>query len=156
MGAILALAKQMKKTIALRVALGALVLVSGSASAAEQLARPTIDVTVEGVRNWKNGQDYSNAKIFEQYHLITHVKTAGEPSSVNTKDPQFAQQQMAEAARVQQKVREAQARAGKPVPKAAATAEEYMEQQKRLAEDMNKGQIACKGDMNCLMKLAQA
>lgn len=146
----------MKKAFALRIALGALLLISGSASAAEQLARLTIDVTVEGVRNWKSGQDHSNAKISEQYHLMTHVQASGEPSSVNTRDPQFAQQQMAEAARVQQRVREAQARAGMPVPKAAATQEEYMEQQKKLAEDMQKGQAACKGDMNCLVSLAQA
>ncbi|HKX57170.1 MAG TPA: hypothetical protein VJN01_13755, partial [Xanthomonadales bacterium] len=84
-----------------------------------------------------------------------HVQSSGEPSSVNIKDPQFAQQQMATAAQVQQKVREAQARSGKPVPKAAATQEEYMEQQKKLAEDMQKGHAACKGDTNCLMKLGQ-
>jgi len=145
----------MKKTMVLRVAFGALVWMSGSALAADQLARLTIDVTVEGVKHWKNGQDYSNSKISEQYHLMTHVQASGEPSSVNTKDPQFAQQQMATAAQVQQKVREAQARSGKPVPKAATTQEEYVEQQKKLAEDMQKGQIACKGDMTCLMKLAQ-
>jgi hypothetical protein len=145
----------MKKTIALRAAIGALVLMSGSASAADQLARLTIDVTVEGVKNWQNGQDHSTSKISEQYHLMTHVQSSGEPSSVNTKAPDFAQQQMATAAQVQQKVREAQARAGKPVPKAAATQEEYMEQQKKLAEDMKKGHVACKGDMNCLMKLSQ-
>lgn len=145
----------MKKTIALRVAFGALVLMSGSASAADQLARLTIDVTVEGVKTWKNGQDHSTSNISEQFHLMTHVQSSGEPSSVNIKDPQFAQQQMATAAQVQQKVREAQARAGKPVPKAAATQEEYVEQQKKLAEDMQKGHAACKGDMTCLMKLSQ-
>ncbi len=134
--------EHMLKNIALRVVFGALVLMSGSASAADQLARLTIDVTVEGVKNWKNGQDYSNSKISEQYNLMTHVQSSGEPSSVNTKDPQFAQQQMAKAAQVQQKVREAQARAGKPVPKAAATQEEYIEQQKKLAEEVQKGQVA--------------
>ena len=83
------------------------------------------------------------------------MQSSGEPSSVNTKDPQFAQQQMAKAAQVQQKVREAQARAGKPVPKAATTQEEYVAQQKKLAEDMQKGQAACAGDLGCLMKLSQ-
>jgi hypothetical protein len=145
----------MKKATALGVAFGALVWMSGSAWAADQLARLTIDVTVEGVKNWKNGQDYSNSKISEQYHLMTHVQSSGEPSSVNIKDPQFAQQQMATAAQVQQKVREAQARAGKPVPKAAATQEEYLEQQKKLAEDVQTRQLACKGEMTCLMKVAQ-
>ncbi len=145
----------MKKTIALRAALGALLLMSWSASAADQLARLTIDVTVEGVKTWKNGDDHSTSNITEKYHLMTHVQASGEPSSVNIKDPQFAQQQMATAAQVQLKVREAQARAGKPVPKAAATQEEYMEQQKKLAEDMQKGHVACKGDVTCLMKLSQ-
>lgn len=133
----------------------ALWLASGAALAGEQLARLTIDVTVDGTKKWKNGSDYSNSKISEKYHLMTHLQSSGEPSSVNTKDPQFAQQQMATAARVQQKVREAQARAGKPVPKAAATQEEYMAQQKKLAEDMQRGQAACAGDISCLMKLSQ-
>lgn len=145
----------MKKAIALRVVFGALVLECGSALAAEQLARLTIDVTVQGDKKWVDGQDYSNSKISEQYHLMTHVQTSGEPSSVNTKDPNFAQQQMATAAQVQQKVRESQARSGKPVPKAATTQEEYVAQQKQLAEDMQKGQVACKGDMACLVKLSQ-
>jgi hypothetical protein len=145
----------MKQDFARCTALGAILLVSGFASAADQLARLTLDVTVEGAKVWKNGQDYSNSTISEQYHLVTHVQSSGEPSSVNTKDPQFAQKQMATAAGVQQKVREAQARAGKPVPKAAATQEEYIAQQKKLAEDMQKGQVACAGDINCLMKLSQ-
>lgn len=145
----------MLKNFALHAAFGALLLMSGPVMAADPLARLTIDVTVEGVRNWKNGQDYSNSKISEQYHLMTHLQSSGEPSSVNTKDPNFAQQQMATAAMVQQKVREAQVRSGKSVPKAPATQEEYMEQQKKLAEDAQKGQVACKGDMSCLMKLSQ-
>ena len=145
----------MTQTFALRAVFGALVLMSGPAWAAEQLARLTIDVSVEGVKTWKNGTDHSSSKISERYHLMTHVQSSGEPSSVNTKDPQFAQKQMATAAQVQQKVREAQARQGKPVPKAAATQEEYVAQQKKLAEDMQKGQAACKNDMSCLMKLSQ-
>lgn len=124
-------------------------------SAADQLARLTIDVTVEGSKTWKSGQDYANSNISEQYHLVTHLMSSGEPSSVNTRDPQFAQKQMAIAAGVQQKLREAQARAGQPVPKPAATHEEYVAQQRKLIEDLQKGQIACEGDPNCLMQLAQ-
>jgi hypothetical protein len=138
-----------------RIALGGLVMASMSATAADQLARLTIDVTVDGFKDWKRGEEYSKEKISEKYLLITHVKSSGEPSSVNTKDPQYAQKQMAKAADVQAKLREAQARSGKPVPKAAATQEEYVAQQKKLAEDMQKGQIACQGDMSCMMKLAQ-
>lgn len=139
----------------LRAALAALLLAGGAVSADEQLAKLTIDVTVDGTKSWKNGSDFSNSKISEKYHLMTHVQSSGEPSSVNTKDPQFAQKQMAVAAQVQQKVREAQVRAGKPVPKQATTQEEYIAQQKKLAEEMQKGQAACAGDMGCLMKLSQ-
>jgi hypothetical protein len=139
----------------IRAAIAALMLASVSVSADEQLARLTIDVTVEGTKSWKNGSDYSNSKISEKYHLMTHVQSSGEPSSVNTKDPQFAQKQLAVAAQVQQKVREAQARAGQPVPKQATTQEEYLAQQQKLAADMQKGQAACAGDMSCLMKLSQ-
>ncbi len=145
----------MKKIHALRIMLGALVSMSGPVIATEPLARLTIDVVVDGTKTWKRGEEYANSKISEQYHLVTHVQAIGEPTSVNTKDPQFAQQQMAMAAQVQQQVRAAQERAGNPVPKAPATQEEYLEQQKKLAEDMQQGQAACQGDMNCLMKLAQ-
>jgi hypothetical protein len=145
----------MKRDNVVHAALGALLLASASVAADEQLARLTIDVSVEGSKTWKNGADYSNSKISEKYHLVTHLQSSGEPDSVNTKDPQFAQQQMAVAAQVQQKVREAQVRAGKSVPKAAATQEEYIAQQQQLAEEMQKGQVACAGDVNCLMQLAQ-
>jgi hypothetical protein len=145
----------MIKNLALRVAFGALVFLNVSNLAADQLGRLTVDVTVAGTKSWKRGEEYSNSKISEQYHLMTHVQASGEPSSVNVKDPQFAQQQMATAAQVQQKLRESQARAGKPVPKAPATQEEYVAQQQKLAEDVQKRQAECKGDMNCLMKLSQ-
>lgn len=142
------------KTV-LRAIIAVLLVAGGAVSADEQLARLTIDVTVEGTKSWKNGSDYSNSKISEKYHLMTHVQSSGEPTSVNTKDPQFAQKQMAVAAQVQQSVREAQARAGQPVPKQATTQEEYLAQQQKLAADMQKGQAACAGDMSCLMKLSQ-
>jgi hypothetical protein len=135
--------------------LAASMLASTTALADGPLARLTVDVTVEGTKAWKNGSDYSNSKISEQYHLVTHVQSSGEPSGVNTKDPHFAQQQLAKAAQVQQQVREAQARAGKPVPQAATTQEEYIAQQQKLAEEMQKGQAACGGDINCLMHLSQ-
>ncbi len=145
----------MKKAHMRHITLGVLLLAGGPVIAAEQLARLTIDVTVDGTRTWTRGEEYANSKISEQYHLVTHVQAIGEPTSVNTKDPQFAQQQMAIGAQVQQQLREAQGHAGNPVPKAPATQEEYLEQQKKLAEDMQKGQAACQGDMNCLMKLSQ-
>lgn len=145
----------MNTTCVLRIALGALVWVSGPSLAADQLARLTIDVTVEGAKSWKRGEEFSNSTISEQYHLVTHVQAFGEPSNVNTGDPLFAQKQMAMAAQVQQQVRAAHGGAGNAVPQAPATQEEYVAQQTKLAEDMQKRQVACNGDMNCLVKLAQ-
>ena len=80
----------MKPNTVLRAALLPLLMASAFTSAEEQLARLTLDVTINGSKAWKNGSDYSNSKISEQYHIVTHVKTSGEPTNVNTKDPQFA------------------------------------------------------------------
>ncbi len=147
--------KQMKQFSVQCATAALLLVVNSSATAGEQLARLTVEVTVEGAKQWRDGSNYSNTTISEKYHLMTHVQASGEPTSVNTKDPHYAQQQMAKAGQVQQALREAQARAGAPVPKAAATEQEYIEQQKALAENMQKGQVACAGDMACLMKLSQ-
>jgi hypothetical protein len=145
----------MSRNLVARLTLMVLFLGSGTSTAADKLGRLTLEVNVEGSQSWQSGQDYSNSKISEQYRLVTHVKSDGSPSSINTKDPLYAQNQMAKAASVQQKMREAQARSGKPVPRAAATQEDYLAQQKAIAEEMQKGQAACKGDVNCLMQLAQ-
>lgn len=145
----------MNKEVLLQAAGLCLLLAGNSSVAADRLGRLTVEVRVEGAQSWQMGQDYSNSRISEQYKLVTTVKSDGQLDSVNTKDPQFAQKQMTKAAGVQKAVREAQARSGTAVPRAPATQEEYLAQQKKLAEDMQKGQAACKGEMNCLMKLAQ-
>lgn len=79
------------------------------------------------------------------------MKSNGESDSVNTKDPQYAQKQMAKAARVQAAVQKAQ---GRNPAAAAPTQEAYITQQKAMAEQMQKAQVACKGDRNCLMQAA--
>lgn len=115
-----------------------------SAFAAEQIGRMTVEVKVAGTQTWKDAQDYGNTKVSEYYRIVTHVKSDGEADSVNTKDPAYSEKMMAKANAVQRKVQQAQGRPAAPVPK---TQEEYLASQK--------AQAACKGDMNCLMKLAQ-
>lgn len=120
--------------------------------AAEQLGRMTVEVKVEGTQTWKDAQDYGTNKVSEYYRIVTHVKSDGEMDSVNTKAPDYADNMMAKANAVQRKVQQAQGRPAAPVPK---TQEEYLASQKALGEQVQKAQAACKGDMNCLMKLAQ-
>lgn len=127
----------------------------GCAQAADKLGRLTIDVKVEGAQSWQQSSDYSNSKISEQYRILTTVKSDGSLESVNLKDPKFAQQQMARAADVQQAVREARARSGKPAPRAPVTQQEYVAAQQRIGAEMQKAQAACKGDINCVMQVAQ-
>ncbi|GAB3282485.1 hypothetical protein GCM10027297_22300 [Parahaliea aestuarii] len=133
----------------------ALLLAIWPAAADEQLARLRVEVSVEGFKRWQRGEEYADSRISETYHLLTQVRSSGEASEVNARDPNFLQQQIATAAQVQQSLREARARAGKEVPAAATTMEEYLAQQQKLAEDMQRAQAACQGDVGCMMNAAQ-
>ncbi|TDU27987.1 hypothetical protein DFR24_2345 [Panacagrimonas perspica] len=124
---------------------------SGAASAADKVGRYTVEIKVDGQQSWRAGNDWSKSTTTEHYRIVTHVKSTGELDSVNVKDPEFAQKQMQKAARVQQAVQKAQGRAPAAAP---PTQEAYVAQQKKLAEQMQKGQAACKADTNCLMQLA--
>lgn len=126
-------------------------LSSGQAIAADKIGRYTVEIKVDGQQSWRAGNDWSKSTATEHYRIVTHVKSDGEPDSVNIKDPAFAQKQMQKAARVQQAVQKAQGRAPAAAP---PTQEAYVAQQKQLAEQMQKGQAACKGDTNCLVQLA--
>ena len=132
-------------------AFAAALALSLSAAAGEKIGRYTVDITVDGQGSWKRGNDWSKSTTRETYHVVTSVKSDGEPDSVNTKDPQYAQKQMAKAARVQAAVQKAQGRAPAAAP---PTQEAYVAQQKALAEQMQKAQVACKGDRSCLMQAA--
>lgn len=135
-----------------RAAAAALALsLSPGLIAAEKIGRYTVDITVDGQQSWRNGGDWSTSTTRETYHIVTSVKSNGEPDSVNTKDPQFAQMQMAKAARVQAAVQKAQGRSPAAAP---PTQEAYIAQQKALAEQMQKAQVACKGNQSCLMQAA--
>lgn len=134
-------------------AAAAALVLCGSTSliAAEKIGRYTVDITVDGQQSWRNGSDWSKSTTRETYHIVTSVKSDGEPDSVNTKDPQFAQKQMAKAARVQAAVQKAQGRSPAAAP---PTQEAYIAQQKALAEQMQKAQVACKGNQSCLVQAA--
>lgn len=125
--------------------------VSG-ALAAEQIGRMQVEVNVEGTQTWKDVQDYGTTKVSEHYRIVTHVKSDGEADSVNTKAPDYAEKMMAQATAVQRRVQQVQGRPAAPVPK---TQQEYLASQQALGEQVQKAQAACKGDMNCLVQLAQ-
>lgn len=81
-----------------------------AAAAAGQQARLTIDVTVKGSESASAGagSDWGKSTISERYHLVTTVKSDGVLSSVNGKDPAYAQKAMAQAAHDRAKIRAAQ------------------------------------------------
>lgn len=124
---------------------------AADAAAAERLGRWTVEIAVEGTQSWKAGSDYGNAKISEHYRIVTHVKAEGDPGSVNTMDPDYAQKQIATAMAVQQRVAEVQARqsgsAPPAVPKTPAEQQAFMTKVQRE-------QQACGADTGCIMQVA--
>lgn len=131
----------------------AAVLAAGAATdalAAEKLGRWTVEIEVEGAQQWKAGSDYGNAKISQRYRIVTHVKAQGDPTSVDTLDPHYAQKQMAMAMAVQKRVAEAQGRSGTAAPAVPRTPAE----QQAFAAKMQQEQQACGTDTRCLMDLA--
>lgn len=132
-------------------ATAALFLSASTVSAAEKIGRYTVEIAVDGQKTWKRGNDWSKSTMRETYRIVTSVKSDGEPDSVNVKDPNFAQEQMAKAARVQAAVQKAQGRSATATP---PTQEAYIAQQKALAEQMQKAQAACKGNQSCLVQAA--
>jgi len=123
-----------------------LVAVSASAMAEGQRARLSVNITVDGSESViGSGSDSTKGEFHESYALVTYLKSSGDPSDINTKDPQYAQNMMARAAAVQQKVREVQEKQGKSVPKMTP---------EQLAQYMQKKQVECKGDQSCLIALA--
>lgn len=122
-----------------------------STFAAEKSGQLRIDIQVDGQKSWQANGDTGSATISERYTIVHYLKSVGEPDTDNTMAPDFAQRQMATAARVQASVARAN---GQAAPRAAKTQEEYVAHQKALAAEMQKGQAACKGDMQCLMQLS--
>ena len=95
----------------LHAGLAAALLAPAGALAAEQQARLTIDLRIQGSESASAGSDWSKGTISERYHISTTVKTDGVLSSVNTKDPEYTQKALERAARDRQRIRAAQERA---------------------------------------------
>ncbi len=112
------------------------------AYAAERAGKLTVDLKVSGQEHWSNtaGTDQASVKYTQHVSFSTVVKTDGDVVDFNSKDPDYAQQQMAKAARNAQSVARAQGQA--PMTQAEFQAR------------MRKEQAACKNDMQCLMQLA--
>ncbi len=138
------------KSLPLFCVLAALSFVSAAGAAGKQ-ARFTLEIKVDGQQSWKAVQDYGNATIAESYKVVSYLNAIGDLSNVATMAPDFAQKQMATAARVQAKVAEAQGDAVKQ-PKTNA---EYAALQKALAEKTQKALAACKNEMSCMMQVGQ-
>lgn len=114
--------------------------------AAERRARLTLELQLDGTNRWSDAGDASQAKVSRHYRLVTFLRADGEPMSVNTKAPDYAQSMMDRSAQVQAQVAKAQARPsrpGAPAPTDAAT---------RMAM-AQKAQAACGNDRDCLMRM---
>ena len=112
--------------------------------AGEKRARLTVQVSVEGTEGVVgNGSNRTSAKFREGYTLVTYLKSDGELSQYDTKDPEYAQKMMGLSQNVQKNVRAAQGKAH--VKKLT---------QSQLQEYVQAKQKDCGADQNCLMKLA--
>lgn len=133
----------------LGVALGfAATLAAAPAAGADRIGRMTVEIKVEGAQSWKApGGDHGNAKISEYYRIVTHVKSTGELTTVNTMDPNYAQTQIAKAAAVQRRVAQMQGQPAAAVPRTPA------EQQAFMAK-IQQEQQACGSNTQCLMAVA--
>lgn len=116
--------------------------------AAERRARLTLELQLDGTNRWSDAGDASQTKLSRHYRLVTFLHADGEPMSVNTKAPDYAQTMMNRSAQVQAQVARAQAQArpsrpGTPAPMDAAT---------RMAM-AQKAQAACGTDRDCVMRM---
>ncbi len=115
------------------------------ARAGEKRAKLEVHVKVDGSYSVAGkGGEQETGEYHDAYELITYVKTDGDLTTVNTKDPAYGQKTMARAAAAQQRVAEAQGHAA-PVKKMTP---------QELQTLLKKKQADCNGDQSCLMKVA--
>jgi hypothetical protein len=131
----------MKSSSSVLAALVALATLS-PALAGEWLGTLTVNLKVTGHDEWGNpqGGDTARVRYSQNVSFSTVVKTDGEEVDFNSKDPGYAQQQMAKAAQVSLGVTRAQGQ--KPITQAEFEAR------------VKKEQAACGNDMQCLMNLS--
>lgn len=116
------------------------------AQAGERRARLTIELQLDGASRWQDAGDSSQTTLKRRYRVVTFLRADGEPMSVNTKAPDYAQAMMARSAQVQAKVAAAQSRtppANLPAPMDPAA----------QLEMARKAQAACGTDRDCLMRM---
>lgn len=121
-------------------------LLVAPAQAAERRGRLTIELNLEGASRWQDAGDSSQTTLKRHYRIVTFLRAEGEPMSVNTKAPDYAQKMMAQSAQVQARVAEAQAR--KPI----GAVPPLMDPAKQM-EMARKAQAACGTDRDCLMRM---
>jgi hypothetical protein len=116
------------------------------AHAGERRARLTIELQLDGTNRWSDAGDASQTKLSRHYRLVTYLRADGEPMSVNTKAPDYAQTMMNRSAQVQAQVAQARTRPTQAAAPAAqdAAARMAMAQQARAT---------CGEDRDCLMRL---
>lgn len=116
------------------------------AQAAERRGRLTIDLQLEGSSRWQDAGDSSQTTLKRHYRLVSTLRAEGDPMSVNTKAPDYAQKMMAQSAQVQARVAQAQARK----PQGAVPPPMDMARQMEMARQ---AQATCGTDRDCLMRL---
>jgi len=66
----------------------ALMFISVATLAEGQRARLTVEVSVDGTESVVgNGGDNTEGRFHEGYTLVTYLKSSGDPSEINIKDP---------------------------------------------------------------------
>lgn len=118
--------------------------------AAERNGTLSIELEARGKQNWTAGSDYGKASIHERYRITVALRAEADPMDFNPLAADYAKQQMAKAASAQRAVAKAQNR---PVI-ATKTEAEYQAQMQALAQRMQKEQLACGQNTQCMMQLA--
>jgi hypothetical protein len=131
----------MNSTSSVLAALVALATLS-PALAGDRLGTLTVNLKVTGHEDWRNadGTDAAKVRYSQNVSFSTVVKSDGEEVDFNSRDPGYAQQQMARAAQVSLAATRAQGQ--KPITQAEFEAR------------VKKEQATCGGDMQCLMNLS--
>ena len=127
-----------------------LLLVATPLHAAERSGTLSIDIEAKGRQDWSVGSDYGKAMIHERYRVVVALRAEGEPTDFNPLAADYAQRQLAQAAKAQRAVAQAQGR--KVI--APKTEAEYQAQMQALGQRMQKAQLACGQDTQCMMDLA--
>ncbi|MGQ0528997.1 MAG: hypothetical protein ACT4PG_04090 [Panacagrimonas sp.] len=117
-----------------------------AAWSAEVVRDFSVVVTLDASESSKDGQDWSKTTRKHRYEFTTRLRSDGELSGFNPKDPAELERSMALAGAVQRKVQAAQARAPKPAGPAKSL--------EQISAEMQKAQAACAGNQQCMMKLA--